>query len=122
MAFLLILVNFAKIFKLIVAFHGFNLVQNVLKHCVGRQIVEFSQSGVDTFGIVKSDSSRPICFIDALWLPKENNFIELGRVNTNMVCSVMIELIEDIVVEETLLPVDLAALVSGLSELVDQPL
>jgi hypothetical protein len=93
------LIHFAESLKLFISFHRLNLVQNVLEHSVRRQIVELSQSSVDTLSVVESNSGRPISFVDTLGLTQEHDLIQLGWVDINMLNSVMVQLIVDVVVE-----------------------
>ncbi len=65
-----------------------------------------------TFGIVECDSGRPVSLVDTFGFAEEDDLVELGRVDTDVLGAVVVELIEDIVVEEALFAVYFAALVS----------
>lgn len=92
--------------------HSLNLAQNILEDSICRQIIELPQRSVHTFGIIECDSGRPVSLVDTFGFAEEDDLVELGWIDTDVLGAVVVELIEDIVVEEALFAVDFAALVS----------
>lgn len=76
-----------------------------------REIVELPERSVDTLGIIECDGGRPVSLVDTFGFAEEDDLVELGWIDTDVLGAVVVELIKDIVVEEALFAVDFAALV-----------
>lgn len=83
-----------------------------MEESIRRQIIELPQCSVHTLGIVECDSGRPVSLVDTFGFAEEDDLVELGWIDTDVLGAVVVELIEDIVVEKALFAVDFAALVS----------
>jgi len=75
---------------------------------------------VDTLSIVESNGGGAVGLVNAFWLLREHDIVEHGRVHIDLLLDAVV-LVEQVVVQKTLLAIDSGAGVSGFGQQFNQP-
>jgi hypothetical protein len=104
-------------------FQVLDLLEDAFEDGIGRDVVELSQGCMDALWILKVHVCIPVGLIEPFWLAIVDDLLDFGRIYLDLRCLwSKLLLSNDLVVEETLLAIDLASQVSRLFELLHQPL